>query len=79
MKILLLEIYKISHEFLLLMKFLQTKPQVENMKINCFDLYCTVSKIGDEKENRDDKNENDYINFTDFIIPNHKSRETTLR
>ena len=29
---------KIYHEVLLLMKFLQTKPQVKNMKINYYDL-----------------------------------------
>ena len=36
---------KIYHEVLLLMKFLQTKPQVKNMNINYYDLYYTVIKI----------------------------------
>ena len=67
-------ISKISHEVLLLMKFLQTKPQVKNMNINYFDLYYTVI------ENRDDKQifideyqnyENDFISFSDVIILNH--------
>ena len=35
-------ISKIYHEVLLLMKFLQTKPQVKNMNINYYDLYYTV-------------------------------------
>ena len=37
-------ISKIYHEVLLLMNFLQTKPQVKNMNINYFDLYYTVIK-----------------------------------
>ena len=41
-------ISKIYHEVLLLMKFLQTKPQVKNMNINYFDLYYTVIKTRDE-------------------------------
>ena len=45
-------INKIYHKLLLLMKFLQTKPQVKNMNINYYDLYYTVIKT------RDDKNEN---------------------
>ena len=32
-------ISKIYYEVLLLMKFLQTKPQIENMNINYYDLY----------------------------------------
>ena len=31
-------IVKIYHDVLMLMKFLQTKPQVKNMKINYYDL-----------------------------------------
>ena len=65
---------KICHEVLLLMKFLHTKLQVKNMNINYFDLYYTVIKNRKEKENvigEDD--ENDYINFNDFITPNHNS------
>ena len=42
-------ISKIYHEVLLLLKFLQTKPQVRNMKINHYDLYYTVIKNRDEK------------------------------
>ena len=59
-------ISKIYHEVLLLMKFLQTKPQVKDMNINYYDLYYTVIK---NREN--DKNEKDYINFKKFVTPNH--------
>ena len=41
-------ISKIYHEVLLLMKFLQTKPQVKNMNNNYYDLYNTVIKTRDE-------------------------------
>ena len=41
-------ISKICHELLLLMKFLQTKPQVKNMNIKYFDLYYAVIKNRDE-------------------------------
>ena len=59
-------ISKIYHEVLLLMKFLQTKPQVKDMNISYYDLYFTVIK------NREsDKNENDYINFNKFVTTNH--------
>ena len=78
-------ISKIYHEVLLLMKFLQTKPQVQNMDINYYDLYYTVIRIRDENrdiDNQYESNENDYINFND-IVPNHyigiKPRETILR
>ena len=37
-------ISKIYHEFLLLVKFLQTKPQVRNMNIKYYDFYYTVFK-----------------------------------
>ena len=43
-------INKNYHEVLLLMEFLQTKPQVRNMNNNCYDLYNTVIKNRDEKE-----------------------------
>ena len=43
-------ISKIYHEVLLIMKFLQTKPQVKNMKINYYDLYSTVIKNRNERE-----------------------------
>ena len=43
-------ISKIYHEVLLLMKFLQTKPLVKNMKFNYYDLYYTVIKNRDDKK-----------------------------
>ena len=78
-------ISKIYHEVLLLMKFLQTKPQVKNMNIDYYNLYYTVIKTRDENENEivNNNNENDYFNFNDIITPNHyvgiKPRETILR
>ena len=73
-------IYKIYHEVLLLMKFLQTKPQIENMNINYYDLHYTVIKT---RGHNNDNNEIDFINFNDFITPNHyigiKICETILR
>ena len=79
-------INRIYHEVLLLMKFLQTKPQVKNMNINYYDLYTTVIKVRDENRDIDIQNENDendYIDITDFITPNHyvgiKPRETILK
>ena len=79
-------ISKIHHEVLFLMNFLQTKPQVKNMNINYYDLYYTVIKARDDNKNVDDQYENkdnDYINFNDFITPNHyvgiTPRETILR
>ena len=79
-------ISKIYHEILLLMKFLQTKPQIKKMNINYYDLYYTVIKVREENKDIDNQYENDeneYINFTDFINPNHyigiKPRETILR
>ena len=79
-------ISKIYHEVLLLMKFLQTKPQIKNMNIKYYDLYYTVIKTRDENmdiDNQYDNDEIDYINFHDFIIPNHnisiKPRNTILR
>ena len=56
---------------MLLLNFLQTKPQVKNMNINYFDLYYTVIKNRDDKEIVDNQYENDYNNFNDFITPNH--------
>ena len=38
------------NEVFLLMKFLQTKPQVKNMNIKYYDLYYTVIKNRDDKE-----------------------------
>ena len=75
-------IHKIYHEMLLLMRYLQTKPQVKKMNINYYDLYYTVIKTRNENINIDDQyenDENDYINFND-IVPNHNiSRETILK
>ena len=75
-------ISRIYYEVLLLMKFLQTKPQVKNMNINYYDLYYTVIKTRDENKDIDiqfENDENDYISLNDVIIPNHyvgkKSRE----
>ena len=66
----------------LLMKFLQTKPQVENMNINYYDISYPKIKIRDEKEIVDNKYESGYINFKD-IVPNHnislKTHGTKLR
>ena len=67
-------ISKIYHKVLSLMKFLQTKPQVKNMNINYYDLYYTVIKVRDgnkDIENQYEDDDNDYINFEDFISPNH--------
>ena len=67
-------ISKIYHEVLLLMKFLQTKPQIKNMNINYFDLYYTVIKTRDGNKGIDNQNEDDYhdyIDINDFITPNH--------
>ena len=79
-------ISKIYHEVILLMKCLQTKAQIKNMNINYYDLYYTVIKTRDENKDIDNQYENDYndyINFHDFITPNHyvgiKPRETILK
>ena len=68
------------------MKFLHNKPEVKNMNINYYDFFYTVIENRKEKNNVDDKydkKENDYINFDDFITPNHnmsiKPRDTILR
>ena len=60
-------ISKIYHEVILLMKILQTKPQIQNVNFNYDDLYYTIIKTRDEN----DSNESHYINFNDFIAPNH--------
>ena len=70
---------KIYHEVLLLMKFLQTKPQVKNMKISYYDLYYTVIKNRDENEILDNKYETDYISLNDVIIPNHYVGKKLIR
>ena len=77
---------KIYNELLLLMKLLQTKPQIKITNINYFDLYYTVIKTRNENrdiDNQYDNDDNDYINFNDIITPNHyigiKPRETILK
>ena len=65
---------KIYHEVLLLMKFLQTKPQIKNMNINYFDLCYTVIKTRDKNkdiDNRYENDEDDYIDINEFIPPSH--------
>ena len=79
---------KFYHEVFLLLKFLQTKPQVKTMNFNYYDFYYTVIKNRKEKDNEEEQYENDYINFNDSITPNHyigikndnvKLRERNLR
>ena len=68
------DISKNYPEVKLLMKFLQTKPQVKNMNNIYYDFYYTVIKDRDEKEIVDDQYENvenDYNKYEAFIIPNH--------
>ena len=66
---------KIYHEVLLLMEFLQTKPDIKNMNINYTDLCYTVIKTRNENKSIDNQYEDeyhDYIDINDFIItPNH--------
>ena len=70
---------KIYHEVLLLMEFLQTKPDIKNMNINYYDLYYTVIKTRDENKNIDNQYEDDYIDINDFLkaitytTPSHKA------
>ena len=64
-------ISKIYHEVLLLMKFVQTEPQVKNMNISYYDLYYTATKSRDDKEIVDNQYEIDIISLNDVIIPNH--------
>ena len=56
------------------------------MNNNYYDLYYTVIKSRDYREmtiNKNEKHESVYINYEDFIIPNHnisiKPRETILK
>ena len=76
-------ISKVYHEVLMLMKFLQNKPQVKNMNVICYDLFYTVNKNRDDKEIVNDEYENDFFNVNDFITPNlhngFKPRETKLK
>ena len=49
-------IAKIFHEVLLLKKFLQTKPQVKNMKTNYYDFdYIVIINLIEEKNEISDK------------------------
>ena len=67
-------ISKVYHDVVLLMKFLQTKPRVENMNITYFDLYFTVIKTRDENkdiDNQYENDDNDYLSLNDVFIPNH--------
>ena len=53
-------ISRIYHEVLMLMKFLQTKPQVKNMNIIYYDLFYTVIKVRDENKDIDNPYEDEY-------------------
>ena len=77
---------KIYHEVLLLKKFLQTKRPVKEMNFKYYDLYYTVIKNRDDKDNPNNKNGNNeinYNNYDDIITRNHyigiKPRETILK
>ena len=75
-------ISKIYHDVLLLMKFLQTKPQAKNMNKNYYDLYYAVIKTRDENkdiDNQYENDENDYISLNDIVPIGIKPRETILR
>ena len=79
-------ISKFSHEVLLLINFLQSKPQVKSMNIIYDDLYYTVIKNRDEKEILNDEHgneRNDYIKNDKFVILDHrigiKPRKTFLK
>ena len=67
-------ISKIYHEVLLILKFLQTKPQVKDVNIKYYDLFYTVVKTRDKNKDIDiqyENDDNDYISLNDVIIPNH--------
>ena len=70
-------ISKIYHEVLLLMKFLQTKPEVKKINISYYDLYYTVIKNRDVKEIVGNQYENDFITRNHIISV--KPRESILR
>ena len=42
---------EIYHEVLLLMNILQTKHFDKSRNVKCYDLYYTINKYGNEKEN----------------------------
>ena len=57
----------------MVLKLLQTKPQVRSMSFS-YDLLFTLIKNRDETETLNDgyeNNENDYIIYNDCIIPNY--------
>ena len=70
---------KIIHEVLLLMEFLQTKPDNKNMNINYIDLYYTVIKTRNENKNIDNQYKDDYHDYIDinqfFRIPQSLCRK----
>ena len=51
-------ITEIYHEVLMVMKFLQTRPQIKNMNNKYYDLYCTVIKSWNGRKILDDQYEN---------------------
>ena len=72
---------KIYHEVLLLMDFLQTKPDIKNMNIILIYIIL-LFKTRDENKNIDnqyEKDYHDYIDINDFLSAinyNTSSRET---
>ena len=65
---------KFYYEVLLIMIFLQTKPNIKKMHNNYYDLYYTVIK--NRKDNVEEQDiirvdEIDYISFENSITPNH--------
>ena len=73
-----LGISKVYHEVLLLMKFLQIKPQAKNTNNNYYDLYYTVIKNRDDKNNEGEQFENDYINFNDIFLNHYIGRKIDI-
>ena len=74
-------ISKIYHEVLLILKCLQTKPDVRGMNVKYFDLYQSVIKNGNEKKNLIDDyehNENEKFEGNKSITPNHYARKKMM-
>ena len=59
---------KIYHEVLLLMKFLQTKPQFKNMNIEYYNLYYSVIKSRNKKKDVDNHYENDDNDYISWMM-----------
>ena len=60
---------KIMHEVKVLLKFLQTKHEIENIINNFYDLFFTVIKNRDEQEIVNEcENDKDYKDFDDFSL-----------